>query len=1256
MKWITTTNLAAWAPKNDCRENFPLLIRKLIRASSPQISKIQFPSGDNMNLSGWDGILECNSETTYVPSGISVWEIGTGKDYEAKAEKDFRKRSKNSLGFISTSSTFVFVTPYIWEKKNQWIEKKRKENAWLNIEVIDGILLEEWVDWVAPVGIWLAKYLEIAPTKVSSLDDFWNEWSKNPNYEISIQLVTAGRSKEVNQLKDFLLKPPACYIIKASTIEESIAFIAAGVYEMNESDQEDIFSRTVIIKDESSLREIIVSRNHYILILPFETGGLENKAVLNGHHVILPVDNSYTMNNSDKINLPRIRRIGFEEGLKKMGFSSSEAANLAVDSGQSLSVLRRKLQFNKDQPRWAKSANRRILITALLIGRWDGNSEADKLIISELAEEPYKSYIIKLSLWKFENDAPILEVKSVWKLTSALDAFSVLSPFLTQSDLENFKKILLKVLNEFDQKFDPAKQDRVYAYVADEGHSYFLKQGLCQTLILMAVFGDSFDLECNPKPQSFVDNIVHELLFESKGEHWCSLSNYLTLLAEASPDSFLTSIETSLTKEIPPVMALFGNANGGFTNSHAYTDLLWALEGLAFSPKYLLRVTLILGALSRLDPGGNLHNSPMNSLRSIFVSWYNQTDTDPELRKSVLHKLMKADPNVAFDLFIALLPILHATVSPIHSFRWRFDIQSLNRNVSYPQTFGFNSFLLDNLLILANNNEERLSRLIECYADLNIINRNKLLIHLKAIAKQTVQNKFSIWNNLREILSRHRECSDTNWAIPEDELKKVEKVFRLFKPKDIRIASLYLFENSWPAFAEGVKRKNLSQNERQKYITDRQSRVLKRIYLMEGLNGIMFIAERLNNLESLGKIAATNLDIKSKDENFLLSGLAEGDPKKESFLKAYISAKANKFGKSWTLRAWRVINRKQIDAKIKARFFLCLPFTMDSWILLKKTSTNISQSYWNEVQPFLFRLTFKERLYVINQLESVSRYKTVLHEISDFVEELPSFLIIDLLSKCAITPSEKNIKLYPTNVYRIFEELQKRTDISHQQFIQIEHLYISLLTHYYSTCKPVHILNELGDNPSYFVELSAKASVANMRDEIKNFTQSQLDIYYKESANARKILDALKTIPGTQPDVSIDKLQLINWVTSVRELATRSQCIHAVDSQIGSLFACFPRTDDHWPLDEICEIIDRINSESMISNFETDIYNGRGAYVKSVYEGGNQERSIAAYFQSMGERISNKWPITASILFKLSDNYIENARREDDSAYLDELR
>jgi len=283
MKWITTTNLAAWAPKNDCRENFPLLIRKLIRASSPQISKIQFPSGDNMNLSGWDGILECNSETTYVPSGISVWEIGTGKDYEAKAEKDFRKRSKNSLGFISTSSTFVFVTPYIWEKKNQWIEKKRKENAWLNIEVIDGILLEEWVDWVAPVGIWLAKYLEIAPTKVSSLDDFWNEWSKNPNYEISIQLVTAGRSKEVNQLKDFLLKPPACYIIKASTIEESIAFIAAGVYEMNESDQEDIFSRTVIIKDESSLREIIVSRNHYILILPFETGGLENKEIGRAH-------------------------------------------------------------------------------------------------------------------------------------------------------------------------------------------------------------------------------------------------------------------------------------------------------------------------------------------------------------------------------------------------------------------------------------------------------------------------------------------------------------------------------------------------------------------------------------------------------------------------------------------------------------------------------------------------------------------------------------------------------------------------------------------------------------------------------------------------------------------------------------------------------------------------------------------------------------------------------------------------------------
>ena len=44
------------------------------------------------------------------------------------------------------------------------------------------------------------------------------------------------------------------------------------------------------------------------------------------------------------------------------------------------------------------------------------------------------------------------------------------------------------------------------------------------------------------------------------------------------------------------------------------TGLLWALETLAWHSDHLARVTVILGELAEIDPGGNWTNRPANSL------------------------------------------------------------------------------------------------------------------------------------------------------------------------------------------------------------------------------------------------------------------------------------------------------------------------------------------------------------------------------------------------------------------------------------------------------------------------------------------------------------------------------------------------------------------------------------------------------------------------------------------------------------------
>src|ERR1700722_3709259 len=173
MKRITSTKLAAWAPENDCRENFGLLIRRLIWASPIKVIKMLFPAGDNVNLPGFDGILQVSGSYLYIPDGESVWEWGASKDYEGKANEEYKKRTYVLTKKEKSTLTFVFVTPYVWSDKGDWVKTKKKEKAWKDIRVIDGLILEEWIERLPAVSSWLAKFLNLPQGNALPLDRFW---------------------------------------------------------------------------------------------------------------------------------------------------------------------------------------------------------------------------------------------------------------------------------------------------------------------------------------------------------------------------------------------------------------------------------------------------------------------------------------------------------------------------------------------------------------------------------------------------------------------------------------------------------------------------------------------------------------------------------------------------------------------------------------------------------------------------------------------------------------------------------------------------------------------------------------------------------------------------------------------------------------------------------------------------------------------------------------------------------------------------
>ncbi|MEJ7739861.1 MAG: hypothetical protein WKF97_20735 [Chitinophagaceae bacterium] len=370
MKHITSTNLANWAPKRDCQENFPLLIRRLIRSSPVQIVKMLFPAGDNVILPGFDGTLQVNECSLYIPAGESKWEIGTGRDYKDKFNQDYTKRTGNLSSDVRSELSFVFATPYVWADKEQLLNKKREEHAWKDIVIIDGQVLEEWIDSLPPVSSWLAKFLNLPQGYTLPLDQFWKEWTTNQTYTLPVSLITYGRDVEANKIFDFLVAPPGSLLLKANTAIEALAFVAATIERMEHEIKETLFAKAVIVENEQIFRELAVSKSSMILVVGFDNDTLLDLAVKNGHHVIFPIGNELTAASSVDLELPRIHRTGFEKGLEEMGLDWKEAERLIKDSGLSLTVLRRLLKFDKNkQPAWARDGSQTDIIPALLAGR-----------------------------------------------------------------------------------------------------------------------------------------------------------------------------------------------------------------------------------------------------------------------------------------------------------------------------------------------------------------------------------------------------------------------------------------------------------------------------------------------------------------------------------------------------------------------------------------------------------------------------------------------------------------------------------------------------------------------------------------------------------------------------------------------------------------------------------------------------------------------------------------------------------------------
>lgn len=1255
MQWIDTADLKNWAPRRDCQEHLPLVIRRLIRGTSQNVSQVRFPAGDSIVYPGWDGIIEATNGTEYIPNGLSVWEIGSNKDIKKKADEDYQKRKENSLGVNPTEATFIFVTPRIWSSKNKWCEENITEGFWKDVRVYDAEILEEWIEQAPAVGAWLAKHLGIYPEGAIALEDFWSEWSSITNPPLTPELVIAGRDNQVELVRKWLSSSPSSIAVQAATSDEALAFLAAVINALPEQEREFYLSRSLVAENSGSFRHItITGRTGLLLIARFEEIEGSSLAAQKGHHVYVPLapDNKVT---TEKVVLPRLGRDAFISEIKEMGLSEEDAQKYSRDTGRSLTVFRRRLTNISNQPEWAKADSARDIIPALLAGRWIESKEADNEIISQLSGEPYESFSKKLYTWQHKSDSPILKIGEWWRLVSPIDAWFALATFLTEADLRQLKSIVPKVIGSIDPALDlePEKRWMSSVYGKELPYSGTLREGIVQTLILVAVFGDDAKIPVSTTAQTWVDNVVRELLQDADWKLWHSLSDVLPLIAEASPSSFLDAVESSLSQEETPIMGMFSETEDALTSSSAHPSLLWALECLAWSPQLLGHVTLTLGKLARLGPEGKLSNRPANSLRTIFLLWQPHTYAFLEKRLEAIDTLLYREPEIGWELLIALMPQSHDFCSPTYRPRWRQFSEKTENTITIAEHWESIKAITERLLLHVDNDGQRWAKILENFSALPPRERQRIIEQLLSCAYKISNGRSEVWNKLRTTLSHHRSFPDADWALPEQELKGIEKIYLLLEPQDTIDRFCWLFDEDRLDLPEGEKR---DYKKTEQIAAQRRSEAVKAIKSEHDLEGLVKLAEQTKN-SWLVSTAVAEADISPEEEQKLFSLLEDENKKRVGFVQNYISCRSLKEGDRWIDNLVEIAQSQQWPAAKTTSLFVAFPQKRIVWNLLESFDEDIRKDYWRQSTIRLFDMPVEDKIYALKQLLHVKRHFTALDTAAIFVEEMPADLeeipadlIAKLLQKAATEKSNEDFHVQPYDVERLFEMLDKSADIKEEEISRLEWLYLPILAGVGSGRSPKMLHKELSNNPEFFAEVIRY--IYKPKNEAKKDDEESLpqELIKQRAHLAWELLRGWKTLPGSDNYDQIDYQKLKIWVEKARKLCENLDRKEIGDTHIGQVLAHAKLKEGVWPPEVVCKIIDEVQSKELDNGFSTGIYNKRGVVTKSPFKGGQQERVLAEQFRQYADKWAIRYPKTAAILTNIAEGYENEAKREDKEA------
>ncbi len=897
-------------------------------------------------------------------------------------------------------------------------------------------------------------------------------------------------------------------------------------------------------------------------------------------------------------------------------------------------------EFKAAQKRtdWMQHPDATYLALAILIGAWQDESQNDLDAIAKLLGISYDEWLKKAQEILHYPDSPLSLKNGVWKVVNRTELWDQLGVRILDKNIDTFKLLALSVLKEPDPAFEMPAEERYMASIHGKVMKYsrVLRQGIAEGLAILGAQPNACSNCSQGEVEATCGRVIHNLLTDADHVLWGSLNGLLPTLAEVDLDEFLDGVEKAMRMTPCPFNELFSQEGNGITGGNYLTGLLWALEGIAWDEKQLVRVCVVLGELASHDPGGQWENRPSNSLAAILMPWLPQTLASVDKRNVAAKTMFNEYPDVAWNLLLQLLPSQNQISSRTHKPIWRKSIpHDWKEGVTTGEYQQQISFYVEFAVDKAGQNADRLSKLIGYFDNLPEPDLSKILRSLTSqpILDLPEEQRLSIWEHLTRFTKRHRRFSYTEWALPNDIITRIEQVAEQIVPRNPFNLYQYLFS----ARNSDLYEDNKNWQEQEEKINTKRENAISEIFQQSGVKGVIQFAETVPSPNHVGQalIVITDAVI---ERTLLPHFLDTPNDKHKVLVSSFIWSKHFKKGWEWS----DSIDKSVWTSAQTGQFFAYLPFTNKAWERASEWLQGEESEYWTRAKVDAYYVDGDIAIAIDKLIENDRPHAAIncLYRMFHSEQTIDTNQCIRVLRASLLSrePSYARDEYYTTELIKF---LQTNPSVNQDDLCEVEWGYFSLLD-YYEGVTPRTLERKLANDPKYFCEaIQLIYRSAKEESPYKELTEEAGAI----ATNALQLLHGWKIPPGTQEDGTFSEESFIEWIQNVKVACIESGHLKDALADIGKvLIHAPPDPKGLWIHHAVAKELDDRENDDMRESFRNGKYNLRGFHF--VDPTGKPERELAEKFRNEADEVENAgFSRFASTLRNLAKGYDQEAER-----------